>query len=652
MRVIVPVSFIIVVLGAACTVLAQRDAVRVDPATGIAGHYGTWTVTYQVGPAGLRPGGAVRVQLPDTWHAGERNSANRLQATDPTGDHFVSARASRSGVRVTAEVESESPDFLVKSSRPGLDGRMERYVFVVRVTLTAGELAGGDTIDVVYGDTADGSRGMRAAIVSTDPEPILVSVDADGTGTFVPVSHDATLTARSGIATELLLTGPSALVAGAPAELQIAAVDLYANPAAPFREEVTLRVVQGDVDLPATVRFPAGQAHHTVTFTPRSEGIVRLEAVARANLLRARGNPMQVFREPPPDQIYWGDLHSHTRHSFDGVGDGVFDYARYVSGLDFHAMTDHSSGPRREGFTRGLGPHVWAEYRAATEAHHAPGEFVTFHAYEASFGAPYGHHNVFFRGTPGPLLAPGDVTLPELWRALEAGDALTIPHHTGKFPSPLGVDDHAPDLRRNFEIYSAHGLSEAYDPTHPLAFEQSDFTNYSTSAPTGLSAQDVWARGLVLSTIAASDDHRSHPGQPHWGLAAVRAPALTRDAIFDALHQRRTYGTTGARILLEFRVNGEPMGGETVTDGAPRLDVAAHGTDIIDSVEILRYSEPDGGFRVVYDLHPDALDFEWSGTDGGFRADAVYYLRLRQRSQVRGRIVMAWSSPIWVRGQP
>ena len=137
MRVIVPVSFIIVVLGAACTALAQRDAVRVDPATGIAGHYGTWTVTYQVGTAGLRPGGAVRVQLPDTWHAGERNSANRLQATDAAGDHYVSAHASRSGVRVTADVESESPDFLVKSSRPGHDGRMERYVFVVRVTLRA-----------------------------------------------------------------------------------------------------------------------------------------------------------------------------------------------------------------------------------------------------------------------------------------------------------------------------------------------------------------------------------------------------------------------------------------------------------------------------------------------------------------------------------
>ena len=194
---------------------------------------------------------------------------------------------------------------------------------------------------------------------------------------------------------------------------------------------------------------------------------------------------------------------------------------------------------------------------------------MTLHAYEASFRAPFGHHNVFFRGAPGPLLAPQTVTLPELWARLTAGGALTIPHHTGKFPAPLSTDAHDPERRRNFEIYSAHGLSESYDPTHPLAFEQSDFTNYSTSAPDGLTAQDMWAQGLVLSTIAASDDHRSHPGQPHWGIAAVRAPELTRDAVFDALHARRTYGTTGARILLDFTVDGAPMGSEITAAGPP-----------------------------------------------------------------------------------
>ena len=647
LRAIAALPFVGVALVLAVTAQAEGDRVRVAPAVGVAGHYGTWTVTWTAGAGGLRTGGALRVQLPDTWHAGERNSANRLQATDPQGDHYVSARVSRPGARVAVEVESESPDFLVKSSRPGLDGRLERYVFVVRATLVAGELAPGDTIDVVYGDTSRGSRGMRAAIVSTEPERILVSVDRDGGGAFAPVTHDAALTSRSGIATELLLTGPSTLVVGEPAELRLAAVDLYANPVPTFREEVALQVVTGDVDLPATVRFPAGQPYGTVPFTPRSEGIVRVEAVARAGLLRARGNPMQVHREAPSDRMYWGDLHSHTRHSFDGVGSGVFDYARRIAGLDFHAVTDHSRSPQG-GFTRGLGPHVWDEHGAAVEVHNAPGAFVTFHAYEASFPAPYGHHNVFFRGAPGLLLAPERVTLPELWRALEAGEALTIPHHTGKFPAPLDVAVHDPERRRNFEIYSAHGSSEDYDPSHPLAFEQSDFTNYSTSAPDGLTAQDAWAAGLRLSTVAASDDHRSHPGQPHWGLAAVRAPALTRDAIFDALYERRTYATTGARILLDFRVNGAPMGSEAVARAAPRLELTAHGRAPIERIEILRHSAADG-FRAIHDLRPDALDFAWAGIDSGFRDEAIYYVRLQERGQVRGRVVMAWSSPVWVR---
>ena len=148
-RAIAALPFAAVALALAFTAPAEPDRVRVTPAGGVAGHYGTWTVTWTAGAGGLRTGGAVRVQLPDTWHAGERNSANRLQATDPLGDHYVSARVSRPGARVEVEVESESPDFLVKSSRPGLDGRLERYVFVVRATLVAGELAVGDTIDVV-----------------------------------------------------------------------------------------------------------------------------------------------------------------------------------------------------------------------------------------------------------------------------------------------------------------------------------------------------------------------------------------------------------------------------------------------------------------------------------------------------------------------
>ena len=233
-------------------------------------------------------------------------------------------------------------------------------------------------------------------------------------------------------------------------------------------------------------------------------------------ILKARSNPVRVHASGPERQVYWGDLHSHSRYGWDGVGGASFEYARHVSALDFYALTDHSLPGGA--YTRGLGPHVWEEYNALTERHYEPGKFVTLHAYRASFGTPYGHHNVYLRGKPGPLVTPGgDVGLPELWKALTAGQALTVPHHTGKFPEGVRWDIHDAELRRNFEMYSAHGLSEAFDPQHPLAFEQSDFTGPSRSLNGPHFAQDAWAQGLLLSSIAASDDHRAQPGRPTGG---------------------------------------------------------------------------------------------------------------------------------------
>ena len=66
-------------------------------------------------------------------------------------------------------------------------------------------------------------------------------------------------------------------------------------------------------------------------------------------------------------------------------------------------------------------------------------------------------------------------------------------------------------------------------------------------------------QGLTLSTVAASDDHRARPGQPHFGRTAVAATGLTREEIFDALYHRRTYGTTGVKILLDFAIDGKPI---------------------------------------------------------------------------------------------
>ena len=123
---------------------------------------------------------------------------------------------------------------------------------------------------------------------------------------------------------------------------------------------------------------------------------------------------------------------------------------------------------------------------------------------------------------------------------------------------------------------------------------------------------------------------------------------LTRDHIFEGLYQRRTYGTTGARILLDFVIDGEPMGQRVAVDGLPRLGIEAHGTDIIELLEVLRCRASERVFKVIKSLTPGVTDFVWNGTDTTFNEDSIYYIRLRQKTLVRTRLAMAWSSPIWV----
>lgn len=621
----------------------------IAPSFGTSGTYGTWVVKYVVGNGGIATGGGVRVQLPDEWHAGPRNSANRLQTFDPADDHFVTASTSNESARISVEVEEERSNRLIKHAKPSLDGRIERYVFVVRVKVTKGALENGDAISVTYGDTTGGSRGYRAAAVSTAPLPVLLALDVNGDNRFRLHRNPPRITSHPGPPREMAFHGPSFAEPDKPVRMLVSMVDKENNPSRDDAE-IDISLLHGEADYPRTVSIPEGQGYVEFEVTPRAAGRpMFFRAVSDEWSLDAASNPMMVSISPPPLNLYWGDLHSHTEYSWDGVGTGSFDYARYVAGLDFYTMTDHSQAVREGGVTRGLSEAQWEEYTALTKRHHDPPRFVTLYAYECSFGRPYGHHNVFFRGEPGPLAYPSTTTLPELWKLLVEGEALTIPHHTGKFPSGVDFGHHDPRLRRNFEIYSAHGLSEYYNPRHPLAFEYSRFTAPASSLNAPTHAQDVWAMGLELSTVAASDDHRAQPGQPHWGLTAVWAPERTREAIFDGLYERRTYGTTGIKALMDFRVNGTGMGQFATVDAAPEIRIEIMGTDAIARVELLRHQAGEKGFQVIRTWNPDEIGFQEKVFDEDFRGQATYYLRMRQARNVRDRVAMAWSSPIWVR---
>jgi hypothetical protein len=154
-------------------------------------------------------------------------------------------------------------------------------------------------------------------------------------------------------------------------------------------------------------------------------------------------------------------------------------------------------------------------------------------------------------------------------------------------------------------------------------------------------------RGYGFSTIAASDDHRAHPGQPHYGLAAIMAPELSRDAIFQALYDRFTYGTTGAKIILDLAVDGAAMGQTVRAARAPKIELRVVGTDTIEWVELLRWQPGTTSFEVIRRWEPATLEFADTYRDRSHVPGAIYYARVKQARLVRNRVAMAWSSPVW-----
>jgi hypothetical protein len=119
------------------------------------------------------------------------------------------------------------------------------------------------------------------------------------------------------------------------------------------------------------------------------------------------------------------------------------------------------------------------------------------------------------------------------------------------------------------------------------------------------------------------------------------AAELTREAIWLAMENRRTYATSGMPIVCVFMVNDTLMGGEhpLAPGEGVRFSARLHGTAPIEVVEVISGRQcvwrdtPDTWDVILDDVSLPAPEGEW----------ASYYLRLRQADGYR-----AWASPVWV----
>ena len=619
---------------------------------------GTYELQITLGSAGLPARGAMLVGFPKTWFAHPFPLSKRLQLADSSKPHFLSVKSSRPGATFSMTVDTV-----------GFAGKIERFNQTIAIVDTGVGLQPGDLVSVVLANTN--------APYLAGADSVRVAIDHDGDGRFVELSTAAKYVVAPGAVDDFTLLGPTEGVVGQPLRLQIAAFDRFWNVAEAFGGRVRVTGIDRDRSVSMT---PSDQGIAHLSWTPAREGFYFPQALVsisgRGEPVLVRGNPVRVFAREPAVRTYWGELHSHSSISADGLGNDPYSYARDPARLDFFAATEHADddgNPR----ANAIRPEDWETIKDRVRQFYQPGRFVTLLAYECSFEAPSGHHNVFFRGTDGepwPVALMGSVK--NLWAKIRAGDAITIPHHMGiqfggvtveqqaagpglqpivTTASPPGTSVgnsvdwsiHDPLRRPLLEMYSLHGTSEFYDPSDPLAYENARFTG-ARSVPGAHYARDGWAAGLELGVVAATDNHSSQPGQPQGGVAAVRAPALTREAIFDALAGKHTYATTGQRIYLDLTIAGVPMGGigKARAPISGSLTIAAP-SDIA-TVDIVRLSDSTKAYAVAAHWENAGRLLQTTFTDSPDGARVMYYLRLELKEQVRGRDVRGWSSPVWL----
>jgi hypothetical protein len=358
-------------------------------------------------------------------------------------------------------------------------------------------------------------------------------------------------------------------------------------------------------------------------------------------------------------KVYFGDIHTHSGETPDGRIDrgcgresreDNYRYAQGPAALDFYCLTDHEAQ---------VDENKIEEFFALAEKYDTPGSFACLRGFEFT-SLIFGHRCVYFRDTGGTIAnackrwnemtfhADTAVHPDEMYRILEATGArfLTVPHHPSAASHPFNWDLYNPKYDRLAEVYSTWGSSEYFG----------DFPQGATDRYRGLGVRDALDRGYRMGMIASSDGHDGHPGNAQSpeikhhhvfhhlgsGRAAVLCDELTRTNVFDALWDRRCYGTTGVPIGLEFEVNGSVMGSElaAISTGRPVLTIGVEGCNRLDHIRIVKNG------RVVH-THPCHnewdMQLEWADDAYDPAQPSYYYVRA-----VQADMQSAWSSPIWV----
>lgn len=592
-------AFFAIVLGSVVLTSQQRSSAGADP-SGFKFEYRTSGYF----PEGYPLHGKVRLLTPAIAEAGQRVP---VRVEYVVGDMGVEPGMSiEVWKHFTSDVEmfqTQSPDspawFGVEFSVPGVNARTEGvtnwqqrdpvavfpYRKAARVIIEQGRLKAGDKVLFHLG----GQHGVRMQHYEENLFNFRFVLTRANDQKVLGYAGDAAMKITGGPLRTLRVQAPSVVKLGEPFPIEVVPMDEWVSLAKNYTG-LTLRA-----DLPATFAYDKELMHYVARDAKANkEGVLRIRVRTADGKFQGESNPVWV--QPGPLRgVYYGEMHQHTYlHDGRGVFEELYLYGRRVGLLDFGAVSPHHmpmsvTGPSLHDGKR-YPVEEWPHLQKATKLLNGWKGFVSILGYEYSVGTNAGgHHNIFYNADEAKStmeLDPKNPSAPigQMLETLKLArkPTLVIPHIGGGPPDWSHPTD--PRVERLFEIASVHGVFE-----------------------------EAWQKhlesGLRLAASGAGDTHTTSMGIAYPGLIYVMPNALmgvyaldkNRDEIWRGMYERRTFATTGnVRMLLDFGVNGEPMGGELRANsaGEPKIAMKVSGTTPVTRVDLLKNS------KVIYSTYP------------------------------------------------
>lgn len=338
--------------------------------------------------------------------------------------------------------------------------------------------------------------------------------------------------------------------------------------------------------------------------------------------------------------ILWGELHGMAFNQ--RPLDDFYEYAKHHSRLDFCSALLFS-------YNTCLGD-VWKRVMDTADRHTREGSFAAFPGFECGTPPDDSHRCVYFPGdNPVPPIfceTRPPALDPHLLKRLNPGTVMCgsldeFYRTAAEYGGLVGGHFHTITYRQEqlFEIWQKQEFSERYQKGKFWDDEEKNLYQYL-------------AEGKHFGITGGSDTHDSMPGNPFpepgcprpAGFTGVWCDTLNRKALFQAFRNRRTFATSGVRMVMDFRCSDSPgfpergalMGSILPFFTERHFYISVTGTAEIERMELIK-----NGKRIeVWSPGTERYEVRYREKEGGDGSD-FYLVKAVQTDGHTG-----WTSPV------